>query len=58
VIKDVLDGLKSLLAYFLKERHVKKKEQDEALLALYTAINETKLHIQRQSTRGRDRTAE
>lgn len=42
----IIEGLKTLLEYFRDERHRREDRADEVLLAIYTAVNETKLYIQ------------
>ena len=40
-----IPGLSTLLSYFQNERHVRTKEEDEALHALLKAIHETQQYI-------------
>jgi len=49
----MIEGLKTLLAYFQDERHRSEDRADEALMAIYTAANETKLYIQEVQRTGK-----
>ena len=56
---DMIPGLKALLGYFQKERHLDEDRKDQALNAIYVAACETKIYFEKiQSGSNRSRKVE
>jgi hypothetical protein len=58
MLKDLLCGLREVLAFFQKEREARNERHEKALLARYAAVNETRLYLKRATTGEMDRKTE